>query len=187
MIANYNKFYIGLFKNDFIDAFIITDFARVGRIPQNPWSGMQFLTVQLLTRHSQHITLSLSRNKTYMVTNVFLKFSELARLRDENVPFANNYGAIVADVLTDFLSVEDIANTSLKKLIDFICKKATIELLIYKRLLSLQREARDSHRLDKALYKPLTVDISSSFKLITAYNHELKAILLFRKALKALI
>ena len=32
MIANYKKAYIGLSKNDYIDAFIINDFARVGRI-----------------------------------------------------------------------------------------------------------------------------------------------------------
>lgn len=44
-----------------------------------------------------------------MLTNIFLKFNELAKVRDENAPFSNNYGATAAAVLTDFLSVEDIS------------------------------------------------------------------------------
>ena len=113
MIANYKKSYIGLSKNDYIDTFIIADFTRVGRISQEPWRGTHFIAVQHFTRHCQHITLSLTREKTYMLTNISLKISELAKVRDENAPFSNNYGATALAVLTDFLSVEDIANTSL--------------------------------------------------------------------------
>lgn len=177
MIANYKKSYIGLSKNDYIDAFIIADFARVGRISQEPWRGTQFIAVQRLTRHRQHITLSLTREKTYMLTNIFLKFSELAKVRDENAPFSNNYGATAAAVLTDFLSVEDIANTSLEELVNFICKKSRNRITDPEATAKLlQKAARDSYRLDKVLYEPLTVAIASSFNLITAYNQELKAI-----------
>ena len=31
-----------------------------------------------------------------MLTNIFLKFSELAKVRDENAPFSNNYGTTAA-------------------------------------------------------------------------------------------
>lgn len=40
-IANYKKSYIGLGKNDYVDAFIIADFARVGKITTKPWRGCQ--------------------------------------------------------------------------------------------------------------------------------------------------
>lgn len=36
MVANYKKSFIDLGKNDYIDAFVIADFARVGRISINP-------------------------------------------------------------------------------------------------------------------------------------------------------
>lgn len=176
-VANYKKSYIGLSKNDYIDAFIIADFARVGRITQEPWRGAQYLAVQRLTRHRKHITGSLAREKTYMLSNVFLKFSELAIADGENAPFSNNFGATSAAVLTDYLSVEDIAESSLEDLINFIGEKsknrfsnpeATAKLL--------QKAARDSYRLDKVLYEPLTVALASSFNLIHAYCKELKAI-----------
>lgn len=54
-IANYKKFYIGLSQNDYIDAFIITNFARVGRITTKSWRGCQYLALQWLTHHRLHL------------------------------------------------------------------------------------------------------------------------------------
>lgn len=176
-VANYKKSYIGLSKNDYIDAFIIADFARVGRIKQQPWRGAQYLAVQRLTRHRKHITSSLTREKTYMLSNVFLKFSELSKVHDEDAPFSNNYGATAAAVLTEYLSAEDIANTSLEELVDFICKKSRNRFSEPETTAKLlQKAARDSYRLEKVLYEPLTIAVASSFNLIFAYNKELKAI-----------
>ena len=61
-IANYKKSYIGLSKNDYIDAFVIADFARVGRITTKPWRGCQYLALQRLTRHRLHLVKALSRD-----------------------------------------------------------------------------------------------------------------------------
>ena len=40
----------------------------------------------------------------------------------------------------------------------------------------LQKAARDSYRLDKCLYEPLTISIASSFNLISTYTAEIKAV-----------
>ena len=55
MTTNYRKSFIGMSKTDPKDAYIIADFARVGRINQEPWIGSQFLALQRLTRHRLHI------------------------------------------------------------------------------------------------------------------------------------
>lgn len=60
-IANYKKSYIGLSKNDYIDAFVIADFARVGRITTKPWRGCQYLALQRLTRHRLHLVKALTK------------------------------------------------------------------------------------------------------------------------------
>lgn len=62
-IANYKKSYIGLSKNDYIDAFVIADFARVGRITTKPWRGCQYLALQRLTRHRLHLVKALTRER----------------------------------------------------------------------------------------------------------------------------
>lgn len=110
-------------KNDYVDAFVIADFARVSKITSSPWRGSQFLTLQRLTRHRLHLVKSLTCEKTYMLSNVFLKFSELPVLEKDSQPFSDKYGATAASVLTDFLSTDEIADMSLDDLVDFIRKK----------------------------------------------------------------
>jgi transposase len=176
MIANYKKSFIDLGKNDYIDAFVIADFARVGRITINPWRGSQFLALQRLTRHRLHLAKSLTREKAYMLSNIFLKFSEFSLLDDEQ-PFSNRFGATASAVLTDFLSTEEIANMPIDALISYICEKGHNRFPDPKKTASLlQQAARNSYRLDKCLYEPLTISIASSFNLISTYTAEMKVV-----------
>lgn len=176
-VANYKNSFNALDKNDGIDSFVIADFARVGRIHTEPWRGSQYLALQRLTRHRLHIVECLTREKTYMLSNVFLKFSEFALLQGDEHPFCDKYGATASSILTQFLSSEDIANASIEDLVDFVSTKSrkrisnpqiTAEIL--------QQAARNSYRLDKCLYEPLTTSIACSFNCIQAFEKELKAI-----------
>lgn len=176
-VANYKNSFNALDKNDGIDSFVIADFARVGRIHTEPWRGSQYLALQRLTRHRLHIVECLTREKTYMLSNVFLKFSEFALLQGNEHPFCDKYGATASSILTQFLSSEDIANASIEELVDFVSTKSrnrisnpqiTAEIL--------QQAARNSYRLDKCLYEPLTTSIACSFNCIQAFEKELKAI-----------
>lgn len=177
MIANYKKSFIDLGKNDYIDAFVIADFARVGRISINPWRGSQFLALQRLTRHRLHLAKSLSREKAYMLSNIFLKFSEFSLLDEDEQPFSNTFGTTAASILTDFLSTEEVADMPLESLIEHICKKGRNRFSDPEKTASLlQQAARNSYRLDKCLYEPLTISIASSFNLITTYSMEMKAV-----------
>ena len=54
-----------------IDSFVIADFARVGRISIKSWCGSQYLALQRLSRHRMHITECITREKTYMLNNIF--------------------------------------------------------------------------------------------------------------------
>lgn len=49
MTANYRKLFVNLNKTDDLDAFVIADFAKVGRIQSAPLRGSQFLALQRLT------------------------------------------------------------------------------------------------------------------------------------------
>lgn len=73
MTANYRKTYIGMDKTDPMDAYLIADFARVGRIKKlEPWRGAQYLALKRLTRHRLHLAECITREKTYMVSNLYL-------------------------------------------------------------------------------------------------------------------
>jgi len=176
-IANYRKSFVDIDKTDPLDAYIIADFARCGRITTTPWRGSQFLALQRLTRHRLHLVQSITREKSYMVSNIYLKFSELLTLDKEEKPFSNTYGATSAAVLTDFLSLDDITYSSIEDLVAFVREKGKNRFADpLKTAKLLKKAARDSYRLDKVLYDPLNVSIASSFNVVKALTDEIKAI-----------
>lgn len=177
MISNYRKSFTGLGKTDPIDAYIIADFARVGRITTEPWKGPQYLALQRLTRHRLHLVECITREKSYMVSNIFLKFSELAVLKEEEHPFSSNHTATAEAILTEMLSLEDLISLSSEELIEFVCSHSKNRYSNPEEVCKLlKKAARDSYRLDKTLYEPLTISIASSFNCIETYEREIKSI-----------
>jgi transposase len=176
-IANYRKTFVDMDKTDPLDAYIIADFARCGRITSNPWRGAQFLALQRLTRHRLHLIEGITREKAYMISNIYLKFSELAVLDKEDQPFSNTYGATSSAILTEYLSLDDITYSSVEDLVEFIKQKGKNRFSDPEKTAQvLQKAARDSYRLDKVLYEPLNVAIASSFNVVKALEDEVKAI-----------
>ena len=177
MTANYRKSFVGLSKTDPLDAYIISDFARVGRINCAPWRGSQFLALKRLTRHRLHLAECITREKTYMISNLYLKFSELELLEQEAQPFSNLFGAASSAVLTEFFSVQDIVDAKEEDLLKFLAEKSRNRITNPERTSELlKKAARDSYRLDKCMAEPLTISLASSFNCIDAYKKEIKAI-----------
>lgn len=178
MTANYRKTYIGMDKTDPMDAYLIADFARVGRIKKlEPWRGAQYLALKRLTRHRLHLAECITREKTYMVSNLYLKFSELQLLDSDDQPFSNIYGATASAVITEFFSLQDIIDASEEDLITFLAEKSRNRITdISKTSELLKKAARDSYRLDKCMYEPINISLASSFNCIQTYQKEIKLI-----------
>ena len=176
--SNYRKSYIGMEKTDPMDAFLIADFARVGRTKKlNPWRGGQSIALKRLTRHRMHLVECITREKTYMVSNLYLKFSELQLLEGEDRPFGNIYGATSSAVLTEFMSPQEIIDLPEEDLLAFLAAKSRNRIPDLSRTSELLRKAaRDSYRLDKCMYEPLNISLASSFNCIHAYQKEIKLI-----------
>ena len=176
-VANYRKSFVDMDKTDPLDAYIIADFARCGRITSKPWRGAQYLALQRLTRHRLHLVEAITREKNYMVSNIYLKFSELAVLDKNDKPFSNTYGVTSVAVLTEFLSLDEIVYTPVEELVEFVKDKGKNRFNDpYQTAKLLQKAANDSYRLDKVLYEPLNVAIASSFNVIKALENEIKAV-----------
>ena len=178
MTANYRKSYVGMDKTDLMDAFLISDFARVGRTKKcEPWRGSQYLALKRLTRHRLHLAECITREKTYMVSNLYLKFSELQLLDNDSQPFSNIYGATSSAVLTEFMSLQEIIDSPEEELLQFLASKSRNRIADISRTSELlKKAARDSYRLDKCMYEPLNVSLASSFNCIQTYQKEIKLI-----------
>ena len=178
MTANYRKTYVGMDKTDPMDAFLIADFARVGRTKKcEPWRGGQYLALKRLTRHRLHLAECITREKTYMVSNLYLKFSELQLLEGDEQPFSNIYGTTASAVLTEFMSLQEIIDSPEEDLLKFLAHKSRNRIADVSKTSDLLRKAaRDSYRLDKCMYEPLNVSLASSFNCIQTYQKEIKLI-----------
>ncbi len=65
----------------------------------------------------------------------------------------------------------------MEKLVEFICEKGRNRFPDPQKTAKLlQTAAKNSYRLDKCLYEPLTVAIASSFTMISTYNAEIKKV-----------
>lgn len=169
---NYRKSFSDMDKTDPKDAFVLADLARVDRLKLvKPFRGSQRLALSRLTRHRFHYAELLSREKTYTLNNVFLKFSGFTKV------FSDNFGATAVEVLLEFKTIDEIIDTTLDDLTEFLIKTSKNKFdnpeLISK---ALKDAAKNSYRLDKLAYDPINISLASSMNLISFYEREIKAL-----------
>ncbi|SDF36236.1 IS110 family transposase [Sporolituus thermophilus] len=167
-VARFKKGYDTLPKNDRLDAWVIADQLRFGRLPHQLTSCIQFEALQRLTRTRFFLMQNIARDKTFFLNQVFLKFSGL---RQDN-PFSNLFGATCLAVLQE-LEPEQIATMSIEELVDFLKAKGKNrfdnpeELAAY-----LQKLARSSYRLDKLLADPVNISLAVILSVIQTMEKE---------------
>ncbi|MFA6661667.1 MAG: hypothetical protein WCS56_01380 [Bacilli bacterium] len=80
-------------------------------------------------------------------------------------------------VLTHFISSEEIVDMSIEELTQFISTKGKGSFSKPDEVATLlQKAARDSYRLDKVAYDPINVAISSSLNCIKTFEGEIKLV-----------
>ena len=176
--CNYRASFADTNKDDFTDAKLLADIARVGRCEKiSPWRGSQLLALQRLTRHRKHLADMLAREKNYVLNNIFLKFSGLCTATNSESPFSDIYGTTSIAVLTEYLSPEEIINTPLEELISFINKKSKGTILNPEKTTQLLKScAKSSYRLDNATLLPINLAITSSINCIRSFENEIKVV-----------
>lgn len=169
-VARFKKGYDCLPKTDRLDAWVIADHLRFGRLPQEMKDSVQYEALQRLIRTRFHLMHTLTREKTFFLNNVFLKFSTIR----QDSPFSDNFGTTSLAVIQE-LEPEQIVAMPLENLIDFLQDKGKgrfenpEEIAQY-----LKKLARSSYRLDKALADPVNISLSITLSVIKHMESELK-------------
>ena len=173
IIKNFRDSLGDLPKNDKMDSFVIASRLRLGNLPNEFYINFNQLGLQRLTRFRQHIIKSITREKTYLVSNLFLKFSKLTQKKI----FSDNFGATAETLLTDIYSSDEIATMSIDNLISVIADasrnhfddvNATAKLI--------QESASNSFKLKNELNDSVNIVIKACFENISALEKTLKNI-----------
>jgi transposase len=174
----FKKAYSDLPKTDDVDAWIIAENLRFGRINQEVYMDDKIIALKKLTRARYYTARNLTREKNHFLNNLFLKFSSLTQ---EKV-FSDRFGATSLAVVEEFLSVDEIAYMPIEELSAFVNEKGKGKFDVPEDVAKLiQKAARSSYRLPKTVNDSVNQVLAISLVAIRALKDQLK---LFDKAIE---
>ena len=175
-IENYKRTFIDKEKTDSEDAYLVADYLRVGKCKNShPVIGYQKLALQRLTRQRMHVAEQLAKEKQFLSTNLFLKFSALKVNKSEDNPFSSNFSKTAESMLNDYLTCEEIVEASLDELVIKISEISHNRFDDCEEVAKLLKQiAMGSYRLDLVSSSSVTMAMASSYRLIRAYQEEMK-------------
>lgn len=171
-VNNFKKAYSDLPKTDPMDAFVIADCLRFGRIgSREAYMDDFYASLQRLTRSRAHVAEQLSAEKNRYTNALFLKFSGMT----QNHLFATNFGATAMALIEQFDTVDDIAYMPIDKLATFLNEHGKGKFADPQQLAeTIQAAARASYRLPKTVQGSVNQVLALSARTIRFYESQLK-------------
>ena len=173
-VRKFKDAYSDLPKNDFVDAFVIADHLRFGRIaPEVYMDDYRYKALQTLTRARFFAVQNLIREKQHFANYLFLKCSGLAQ---EKV-LSQNTGATTIALMERFETVDELAYANIEELTNFIAKSgrgkfadpaATAK--------AVQTAAKGSYRLPKTINHSVNQAMSVSIAAMRALESQIKTL-----------
>ena len=118
-VSKFKDFYSDLPKNDFVDAFIIADCLRLGRINKSAYTtDYKYDALKQLTRACFSLIELLVKEKTNFLNHLFLKYSSLTQTK----VFSDTFGSTAMSIYNEFDSVDTLAMMDLHELTKAIKK-----------------------------------------------------------------
>ena len=149
-VSKFKESYSDLPKNDDVDAFVIADKLRFGRITKEVYmDDYRYKALQTLTKARFYAVQDLTREKQRFANYLFLKCSGLAQDKD----IANSSATTIA-LMERFETVDELAYADLDELTTFIDEKGRNFADPAAKAKAIQAAARNSYRL------PITVNNS---------------------------
>ena len=173
-VRKFKDAYSDLPKNDFVDAFVIADHLRFGRIASEVYmDDYRYKALQTLTRARFYAVQNLTREKQHFANYLFMKCSGLAQ---EKV-LSQNTSATTIALMEQFETVDDLAYIDIDELTAFIAKSgrgkfadpaATAK--------AVQTAARGSYRLPKTINDSINQAMSVSIAAMRALESQIKTL-----------
>lgn len=173
-VQKFKEAYSDLPKNDFVDAFVIADHLRFGRIAREVYmDDYRYKALQTLTRARFYAIQNLTREKQRFANYLFLKCSGLAQ--EKVLP--QNTSATTIALMEQFETVDKLSYADLEELTEFITKSgrgrfadpaATAK--------AVKAAARGSYRLPKTVNDSVNQAMSVSITGMRAMEGQIKTL-----------
>jgi len=174
-VSKFKDAYSDLPKNDAVDAFVIADSLRFGRIGACAvyMDDYRYKALQTLTRARFTVVQNLVREKMRFMNHLFMKCSGLAQ---EDV-FSNTFGAASLALIEEFATPDDIVGMGVEDLTAFIVDKGKNRFpdpaSVAK---AIQAAASGSYRLPKTVNDSVNQVLSISISSMRAMQTQIKVL-----------
>jgi transposase len=170
LIHKFREAYADLDKTDRIDAWIIADRLRFGRLTTTIVMQEQYLALQRLTRMRFHLVHNLTREKQYFLQNLFYKCNAFRSEVDSSV-----FGHAIMEMLSEKYSLDEMANMEVADLADYLKEKGKNRFPDPEHVaLCIQKAARASYRLSKVVEDSIDIVLGTSIQSIRSIQAQLK-------------
>ncbi|OUM91054.1 MAG: transposase [Bacillus thermozeamaize] len=170
LIHKFREAYADLDKTDRIDAWIIADRLRFGRLTMTVVMQEQYIALQRLTRMRYHLVHNLTREKQYFLQNLFFKCNAF---RDEVA--SSVFGHAIMEMLSEKYSLDEIANMDVAVLADYLKEKGKNRFPDPEHVARcIQKAARASYRLSKVVEDSIDIVLGTSIQSIRSIQAQIK-------------
>ena len=171
-VKKFKEAYPELPKNDWVDAFVIADHLRFGRIAKEVYmDDYRYKALQTLTRARFDVIQNLTREKQRFANYLFLKCSGMA----QNKNIANSSATTIA-LMERFETVDELANADLDELTAFIDQTGRNFADPQAKAKTIQTAARDSYRLPITLNGSVNQAMAVSIASMRALEKQVKVL-----------
>lgn len=172
IVAGFKKSYPHLPKTDSIDAWVIADCIRFGRVQPTPNPDLRYLALQRLTRFRHRLVNTVTREKNRALSLLFLKFSSF----EDGNHFSNIWGKASTALLESF-NAEEISTMPLEDLVDFIISHGNNRLNNPERIAQeIKKCANRAYRLNPELDDSVGLTLSMTIENIKFFESQIKKI-----------
>lgn len=170
LIKQFKKAYPYLDKTDDIDAWVIADRLRFGRLPYTVVMQEQFLALQRLTRMRYRLVHNMTREKQYFLQNLFLKCNAF-RSEVESSAFGN----AIMELFLEQYSLDEISSMDVSVLADFLREKGKNRFPDPEGVAKcIKKAANSSYRLSKCVEDTVDVLLATSIECIRTLSAQIK-------------
>ena len=169
-IANFKKSYSDMDKTDEIDAFVIADYLRFGRLPMSVVKEEQYVALQQLTRARYQIVRQITQEKQRFLQYLSYKCNTFTEEVESSV-----FGKAMMDLFFENYSLEELAQMPLEDLADYLQSKGKNRFPDPKSVAKfIQKAVRSSYRLDKVVEDSIDTILGTSITLIRTFDKQIK-------------
>lgn len=171
IVKGFKKSYPFLPKTDRVDAWVIADRLRFGRLPAECYHDEKYQLLQRLTRFRYRLITQMTDEKNYFLSYLSLKFNTFK----QRGIFSNTFGATSVAILSEFYSVDEIAAADIDALAALVQKHSNNRIADPQEVAkSVRRAARDAYRLDKKILDPVNFILATTLKNIQSLQAQIK-------------